>query len=127
MSDLVPDPNGPEFAVTEADREGRRVNFEPWKKTGEWKHRVFGEEVQLRNAALPHLALDLYRAEAEHLYAALAEVLCEPMVLPYKLSRWERFRQWWLRVVWRRRHYAELAAAREAFVEEFTRKAWNDR
>lgn len=127
FDDPVPDPMSEAFAVSEAEREGHRVDVEPWTRAGAWKHRQFGEEVQLRNASLPHLALDLYRAEAEELYAALAQILAAPMVLPYRLSRWERFKQWWLRVAWKRREHAELAAAREAMVEEFTRKVWNDR
>lgn len=129
MSELrvVPDPMSDAFAPTAAEREGHRINAAPWAKAGVWKYREFGEEVQLRNAALPHLAMDLFRSEAEELHSALGVILGHPQVLPYRLSRWERFRQWWLRTVWKRRHYAELAAAREAFVDEFTRKVWSNR
>ena len=127
FDDPAPDPMSEAFAVTEEEREGHRINAEPWKRAGDWKHRQFGEEVQLRNVSLPHLALDLYRVEAEQLYAALAEILGQPMVLPYRLSRWERLKQWWMRVVWKRREHAELAAAREAFVEEYTRRVWVNR
>lgn len=109
--------------VTDAERAGHDgINRTAWRRAGAWAYREFGEEAQLRNSALPWLAMDLYRSEVEDLYRALGEVLRRPQVLPYRLSRWERFRQWWLRVVWRRRHYAELAAARAALVDEYTRR-----
>jgi len=127
LNGQLPDPLSDAFAATAAELEPHPINRTDWKKAGAWKHREFGEELQLRNAGLPHLSMDLYRAEAEDLYAALAEILGRPQVLPYRLSRWERLRQWWLRRVWKRKHYAELALAREAFVDEFTRKVWNDR
>lgn len=116
----LPDPNAIE--VTPAEREGHAgINRTHWTRVGAWSWREFGEEAQLRNASLPWLAMDLYRSEAEELYQALGQVLGRPQVLPYRLSRWERVRQWWLRAVWKRRHYAELKLARETFVEQYTR------
>lgn len=123
----VPDPMSDAFAATEAERAAHPIDSAAWKKVGAWKHREFGEELQLRNGGLPHLSMDLFRSEAEDLYAALGQILGRPQVLPFRLSRWERIRQWWLRAVWKRKHYAELAAAREAFVDEYTRKVWTDR
>lgn len=120
MSELLPTDEA--FAVSHADREVPAVNAQPWKVCGAWKHRQFGDEVQLRNAALPHLALDLYRSEAEDLHAALGEVLGKPAQTPFRLSRWERVKQWWLRAVWKRRHYAEMKRATDAQIEFFTRK-----
>lgn len=118
----LPDPMSEAFDVSEKDREGHLINASQWRQHGAWRHRQFDQEVQLRNPALHWLALDLTRAETEDLFAALADVLGRPAPVPFKVSRWERVKQWWLRSVWRRRHYAELQAAREAIVDEYTRK-----
>lgn len=117
---MLPDPNAIE--VTPAEREGHAaINHTQWTKAGAWKWREFGEEAQLRNAQLPWLAMDLFRSEAEDLYRALGQVLGHSQELPYRLSRWERIRQWWLRRVWKRKHHAELQLARDTFVEQYTR------
>lgn len=128
LTGVAPDPNGDAFAVSEAERQGHPINERQWRRVGAWSFREFGEEAQLRNAALPWLSMDLYRSEVEELHRALSIVLERPMVVPFRLSRWDRFKQWWLRAVWRRRHYAELKAARETFVEQYTRAGpWGTR
>lgn len=119
----VPDPMSDAFAVSAKDAEGHAgINATAWRKVGAWSFREFGEEAQLRNAALPWLSMDLYRSEVEELHRALCIVLARPMAVPYQLSRWDRVKQWWARKVWRRQHFRELQAAREALVDEYTRK-----
>lgn len=117
----APSPMSDAYAVQVADVAPVRCG--PWQKAGEWKWREFGREVQLRNTRLPHLTLDLFRAEAEQLLVALAVVVGEPMKLPYRVPWHERARQWWLRAVWRRKHHVEQAEARQALIKEFTERS----
>jgi hypothetical protein len=112
----VPDPLSPEFAVKPEDVQPQRVG--PWQRVGDWKWREFGREVQLRNARLPHLTLDVLRGELEALAFAVGFILSKPMPLPYRIPWHERVRQWWMRVVWKRKHHEEMRAAREALIEE---------
>lgn len=128
----VPPPTDARFEAKDSDIEPPHlINVNAWAKCGAWKHRQFGREVQLRNPALPHLALDLFRSEAEDLHAALSQVLGKPMPLPYELSAWERLKQWWMRRVWARKHHAQLEAARASVIDQFTRQLagedWKDR
>lgn len=119
-----PDPLAPEFALSDADKAAvipLRVVASGWVKHGDWKHRQFGREVQLRNARLPHVPLDLFRSEAEQLYEVLADVLSKPAPLPYRTPWHERLRMWLARKTWNRRHAAELDAARTALLEETLR------
>lgn len=119
---LVPSPNDDTFAVSEADKLGNPINQTGWNKSGMWRWREFGDEVQLKNPAFPWLKLDLYRSEVEDLAIVLGIILKEPMPLPYRVSRWHRLKQWWKRKVWNRKHYAELDLARKALIDEYTRR-----
>lgn len=114
----IPTPMDPAFALTDADKQSLTVvKSGPWLAAGAWKWREFGREVQLRNFRLPHLALDLFRVEAEQLAFALGSVLSKPMPLPYRVPWWERARQWWQRAVWNRKHARELDEHRAAIIE----------
>lgn len=119
---IVPHPMDPSFMPDPDDIKPRGRSPGVWVKTGEWKHRQFGQEMQLRHPELPHLTLDIFRSEAEELYRALGEMLDMPAPLPFRVPRWERIKQWWQRKVWNRRHHADLAAARKALVDEFIRR-----
>lgn len=121
QTSALPDPMDPSW-VKDAELEPRGKSPGQWTQVGAWKHRQFAQEVQLRHPALPHLTLDLFRAEAEELYTALGHVLDMPAPLPFRLSRWERVKQWLSRKVWNRKHHAELDAARKYLVDEWTRR-----
>lgn len=120
----LPPPTDAAFAVSPEDV--KPVRSGPWLKAGDWKWREFGREVQLRNARLPHLTLDLFRAEAEALVLALAIICAKPMPLPYRTPWHERLRQWWMRRVWARAHYEEQAAARRELIAEQIRQFMPD-
>lgn len=119
---VVPHPMDQQFASPDEELERRGRSPGEWVWSGTWKHRQFGQEMQLRNPALPLVPLDLFRAEAEDLYAALGELLAIPAPIPFRLPRWERIKQWWQRKVWNRKHHAELALARKALLDEFIRR-----
>ena len=110
---------------TDAAFDGPPVVFvmrNPWKRHGAWRFREFGQETQLRCDALPHLALDLWRSEAEALYAALGEMLSQPAPMPYRVPWWTRLRQWGERAVWRRKHHQAMERARAELTDHFIRR-----
>jgi hypothetical protein len=100
----------------------RVVNTRSWARRGVWKYRQFGHEIQMRCVELPGVQLDMFRSEAEALHELLGEMLGRPAPLPLRVPPWTRLKQWWLRAVWKRKHYAELDAWRASVVEDFTRR-----
>lgn len=114
------DPLAPEFAVRVEPE--RIVNTRSWARRGVWKFRQFGNEIQMRCVELPGVHLDMFRGEAEALHELLGEMLGRPAPLPYRTPWWTRLGQWWLRRVWKRKHYAELDAWRAEVLADFTRR-----
>lgn len=113
-------PLDPAYAVrTEPER---IVNTRSWAKRGAWKYRQFSDEIQMRCTALPGVHLDMFRSEAEALHALLGEMLGRPSPQPYRVPWYSRVRMWWLRVVWQRKHHAELDAWRSEVLSDFTRR-----
>lgn len=112
------DPMSEAFALSEADRAAIAPKVGHWNKAGVWKYREFGREVQLRSMRLPHLQLDVFRTEAEELFAALGAILSKPTPLPYRVPWLERLRMWFRRAVWNRQHARELDEHRGAIVKQ---------
>lgn len=110
--------------TTSAERAARLmlVNTEPppVSGVGGWRFRVVGPEVQLRNARLPHLRMDLLLTEAcdltDTLCLAVSELKSHPVV---RVSWLRRGLDWLARRSWRRRHAVEQAAALKALADEF--------
>ena len=111
------DPLGPEFAVAPEALVVTKAG--PWLTAGAWKWRELGREIQLRNKRLPHITIDLFRAEAEVLFQALGLILSKPTPLPYRSPWHERLRMWWMRAVWNRKNARELDEHRAALLKEF--------
>lgn len=118
----VPPPTDAAFAPGVTELKPSAIVGRDWVKHGAWRYRQFGNEVQMRNDALPHLGMDIWRSEAEDLYRALAELLEMPAPLPYRVPWHTRLSQWWDRMVWRRKHHQTLERARAVLVDEFIRR-----
>lgn len=110
--------------MTSAERAARLVlvNTEPppVMGAGGWRFRIAGRELQLRNARLPHLRMDLLLTEAcdlaDAIHMAVSEFKSYPAV---RVSWWSRFVDWLARRTWNRKHAIERAAALKALADEF--------
>lgn len=104
----------------EAD-EVRREEHEAASKRryGNWRWRIFGDEIQFRNVTLPTLRIDLLRSEARDFGMAIGTALYEKPLPMVRITKAERARQKKARGAWNKAHAIERAAALKALADEF--------
>lgn len=104
----------------EADRIRREEHaIAAKRRRGNWRWRMLGAELQLRNKALPTLQLDILRTEARDLMLALGTALDEKPPAARRMSKTEKARDARARRAWDKAHGSERAMALRAMAKEF--------
>lgn len=89
------------------------------RRRGNWRWRQLGQELQLRNRALPTLQLDLLGTEARDLMLALGAALNEKPPTARRMTKAEKARDAKARRAWDKAHGGERALALREMAKEF--------